>query len=206
MVEKTKVAPFPFTYPPKHTRQHGPTGYKDYGSFRDWLRDEFTFRCVYCLRREQWGLVTRTFDIDHFTPQSRDSSATLVYENLLYVCGACNSLKSADLVPDPTAISFRDSVSVAEDGTIRALNDAGRLLIEILRLDNEDYTRFRNLIIRTLRTLAANDPETFLLWMSYPLELPDLSKLRPPENSKPDGVHDCYFARRSRGELEATYE
>src|SRR5205814_9068910 len=31
-------------------------------------RDEFTFRCVYCLLREQWGLVRGTFAIDHFLP------------------------------------------------------------------------------------------------------------------------------------------
>lgn len=49
---------FPFNYPDApHRRRHGPRGYADYASYRPWLRDEFTFRCVYCLLREQWGLV-----------------------------------------------------------------------------------------------------------------------------------------------------
>ena len=46
----------PFSYPAAaHVRRHGPQGYADYPSYLPWLRDEFSFRCVYCLLREQWG-------------------------------------------------------------------------------------------------------------------------------------------------------
>ena len=38
-------------------------------AYRLWLRDEFAFRCVYCLLREQWGRVTGEFDVEHFRPQ-----------------------------------------------------------------------------------------------------------------------------------------
>lgn len=200
------MTPYPFTYPPQHARKHGPHGYRNYDSFRDWLRDEFAFRCVFCLRREQWGLVSRNWDIDHFTAQSRNRSAILDYENLLYVCSTCNSLKSSHLVPDPCAVNFRECLQVAADGSIEALNDNGKLLIQVLRLDNDDHTRFRNMIIRTLQTLADHDQQTFALWMGYPSSLPDLAKLRVPENNKPQGVNDCFFAQRSRGELEETYE
>ena len=62
-----------FEYPNlPHVRRHGPVGYKEYGSFRDWLRDEFTFRCVYCLHREQWCSRGATFHIDHFIPVTAD--------------------------------------------------------------------------------------------------------------------------------------
>ena len=48
----------PFVYPSTpHQRRHGPRGYADYGTYRPWLRDEFCFRCVFCLLREQWGRV-----------------------------------------------------------------------------------------------------------------------------------------------------
>ena len=34
----------PFRYPPApYARRHGPQGYADYGSFRPWLRDEFSY-------------------------------------------------------------------------------------------------------------------------------------------------------------------
>ncbi len=37
----------PFIYPARpHTRRHGPQGYAGYASYRPWLRDEFSFRCV----------------------------------------------------------------------------------------------------------------------------------------------------------------
>ncbi len=43
----------PFRYPDgPHQRRHGPRGYASYESYRPWLRDEFAFRCVYCLTRE----------------------------------------------------------------------------------------------------------------------------------------------------------
>ena len=54
----------PFDYPAQpHIRRHGPIGYADYASFRPWLRDEFVFRCVFCLRRESWGQAFGEFAI-----------------------------------------------------------------------------------------------------------------------------------------------
>lgn len=200
------MTPHPLAYPQTpHARKHGPFGYKDYESFREWLRDEFSFRCVFCLTREQWGLARGAWDIDHFIPQSRDPSRTLSYENLLYVCRTCNTTKSAHYVPDPCAVAFGRCLKVNDDGTITALNEDGELLIEILRLDNDDYTSFRRRIIRTLQSLAQHDWDAFIMWMRYPDNLPDLSKYRPPGNTRPDGVHDTFFARRMRGELEDIY-
>jgi hypothetical protein len=44
-----------FDYPSlPHARRHGPQGYADYKHYKPWLRDEFSFRCVYCLCRETW--------------------------------------------------------------------------------------------------------------------------------------------------------
>ena len=59
--------PSPYTYSiTAHVWRHGPYGYKGYESYRAWLSDEFSFRCVFCLRREQWGLVEGMWDIEHF--------------------------------------------------------------------------------------------------------------------------------------------
>jgi hypothetical protein len=54
---RRKMPPFDYPAVPL-VRSHGPLGYSDYESYRAWLRDEFAFRCVYCLSREQWGRVT----------------------------------------------------------------------------------------------------------------------------------------------------
>ncbi len=198
--------PEPFAYPATpHVRKHGPHGYMNYEPYRDWLRDEFSFRCVFCLRREQWGTVGGMWDIDHFAPQHSNPQRRLDYENLLYTCRTCNSAKGDQLVPDPCKIAFGACIEVHGDGTISALSDNGERLIDRLRLDNEDHTRFRHLMITTLRSLARHDKHTHILWMCYPDDLPNLSKLRPPDNTKPEGVNDSCYARRIRGVLPEIY-
>jgi hypothetical protein len=95
----------PFTYPAApHVRRHGPQGYADHASYRPWLRDEFTFRCVYCLLREQWGRVSATFDIDHFLPVAHHPELAATYDNLLYSCATCNVGKGAQRLPDPCRV------------------------------------------------------------------------------------------------------
>ncbi len=204
------TTPEPFTYPTaSHVRQHGPYGYRDYESYRDWLRDEFSFRCVFCCRREQWGPVVGNWDIDHFAPQSLHPQNTLDYENLLYVCHTCNSIKNARSVLDPCRIAFGHCLKVREDGTITALDENGKVLIEQLRLNNKDHTKFRSLFIAILRSLLRSsdpdDKQTYLRLMGYPDNLPDLSRLRPPGNKRPEGMNESCYARRIRGELPEVY-
>ena len=110
-----------FQYPAQpHVRRHGPAGYSDYESYRDWLRDEFLFRCVYCLHREQWPSRGTAFHIDHFIPVASSASGICEYTNLLYACAACNEAKSAILgIPDPCQIAFGDCLRIASDGHVR---------------------------------------------------------------------------------------
>src|SRR5260370_12266970 len=82
-----------------HARRHGPAGYEDYNSYRDWLRDEFIFRGVYCLHREQWYHGGATFHIDHFVPVTADATGKSEYSNLLYACARCNKAKTALTTP-----------------------------------------------------------------------------------------------------------
>ena len=63
--------PIAFRYPPSAlVRRHGPAGYSDYASFRPWLRDDFSFRRVYCLIRERWGRFTRRSPVCAAFPRS----------------------------------------------------------------------------------------------------------------------------------------
>jgi 5-methylcytosine-specific restriction endonuclease McrA len=92
----------PFTYPATaHQRKHGPHGYAEAESFRPWLRDEFRFRCVYCLQREQWGKLRGSYSLDHFLPQAFYPEQALASDNLLYSCSACNAGKGAQRIPNP---------------------------------------------------------------------------------------------------------
>ena len=60
----------PFNYPVEpHQRRHGPQGYGSPESYRPWLRDEFAFRCVYCLDRELWQNSVGKFTVEQHSPE-----------------------------------------------------------------------------------------------------------------------------------------
>jgi hypothetical protein len=197
----------PFRYPPApHARRHGPQGYADYAGYLPWLRDEFSFRCVYCLLREQWGRVRGTYAIDHFLPVAHHPAKVTDYDNLLYTCVTCNLAKGARAVPDPLAVLMSPAVRVAEDGTIHADSAEAARLIELLGLDSPQSTEFRMLWIGIIALAARHDPELYRRLVAYPDNLPDLRRLRPPGgNSRPGGVEHSAQERRQRGELAAAY-
>src|SRR6266568_2747876 len=90
-----------------HERRHGPAGYAEFISFKPWLRDEFAFRCVYCLVRERWNPSGAAgFGIDHILSQSVRPDLIGVYTNVVYACLECNAWKRDVLLPDPCAVSF----------------------------------------------------------------------------------------------------
>lgn len=191
----------PFAYPRAiHERQHGPQGYAEYSEYRDWVRDEFAFRCVFCLSREVWLGSSTFFHLDHAVAQKHDSTLTLVYENLLYLCAECNGKKQAGRLLDPCSIAMSDCLEVNLDGTITAKNDAGRRLVRVLRLDSPDRNSYR----RRMITLS-QDSKYKGDFFCYPQDLPDLRTRRPKSNTRPHGVENCHFARKERRELPETY-
>jgi hypothetical protein len=196
-----------FEYPASpHVRRHGPGGYRDYGSYRDWLRDEFTFQCVYCLHREQWYSRNGTFHLDHFLPVSIDPGGKCEYTNLLYACATCNEAKRDILgLPDPCGLAFHECLRITAEGRVQALNQHGEKLRQVLLLDSESNVRYRSRLMRTLDALQKADAALYREYMSFPEDLPDLRAKRVPENEKPDGALNCYFALRERGSLPATY-
>ena len=102
-----RVIPEPYVYPDTpHVRRHGPRGFNDYKRYRPWLRDEFSFRCVYCLEREVWRDMRDRMHIDHFVSQAIRKDLKCDYSNLLYACPGCNKLKGTKLLPDPCQLAF----------------------------------------------------------------------------------------------------
>ena len=196
-----------FTYPPLPlVRRHGPQGYADYPSYRPWLRDEFVFRCVYCLRREQWGRVTAEFAVDHFLPISRHPDRATEYANLLYSCSTCNCRKGDSETPDPSLVLTRETVDVDETGLLVAHTAEARRAVLALDLNGPEAREFRELWLDIIQLAQQADPELFRRLMAYPDDLPDLASLRPPAgNTRPEGVAESHLERRNRGELPETY-
>ena len=187
-------------------RCHGPQGYADAASYRPWLRDEFAFRCVYCLQRESWESVKAEFDLDHFLPVSKHPIEMLQYEQLLYACASCNSAKRDRDIPDPMESLLSRSIRVRSDGVLDPVTSAASAIVWQLGLNLPRMVTYRAMWIDVIRLAKEHNPNLFRQLMAYPDDLPDLSILRPPGgNTRPEGIAKSYFELRKLGILPETY-
>lgn len=202
-----------FQYPRHaHARRHGPRGYRNYQSYKPWLRDEFDFRCVYCLWRERWYAVGEAaFSVDHLQSQAVAPQLVCDYDNLIYACCRCNSVKTdAAAILDPCRDAFGDHLEVLANGCIHDLTPPGRELIRICRLDEPLLTESRRRLLDLLQMLqGSKSPRAFSLlqrYLAFPDNLPVLSKCRPAGgNIRPAGIAESYYERSRRGSLPSTY-
>lgn len=199
-----------FAYPDvAHVRRHGPQGYVDDEHYKPWLRDEFTFRCLYCCCREVWFPDgDRNFSVEHVHPTSLAPEGLTRYDTLIYACCQCNAARGAILLPLDPGDDLRQHLEVLPDGTIHGLTPLGADIIRICRLDRANLTVFRRLILDVLtflqRKRESEAADLCRRYLGYPANLPDLALLKPPGgNSRPKGIEESAFARRSRGELPA---
>jgi hypothetical protein len=196
-----------FTYPdPRSHRTHGPAGYASYESYRPWLRDEFTFRCVYCLKRERWGQITGEFDIDHFQPQTCRPDRAADYSNLVYSCRRCNSVKLDQEIEDPFAVMSKDRLRMMPDGTLRGIGDAAIKLILQLDLNSPRLVECRIIWMRIADLARDRDTDLLKRLLGFPDDLPDLRRLRPPAgNSRPAGIAESWAILAEQGRLPTSY-
>lgn len=186
-------------------RRHHPAGYGSYESYRDWLRDEFLCRCVYCLKRETWGQVTGEFELDHFQPQAFHPHQGLDYLNLVYACRRCNSIKNDQAVGDPFRLLHSESITLLEDGVLHARDMDPRRLIRQLDLNSPRLVRWRTMWMRIITLAEERDAELYHQLVGFPSDLPDLRKLKPPQNHRSEGLEQCCFCLRLRNELVKAY-
>ena len=186
----------PFRYPQSPLRRkHGPIGYSKYQHYRPWLRDEFDFRCVYCLKREQWGSHDSDHELDHQVAKSIAPKLCRKYTNLAYSCANCNRRKGAKRLPAPEYLGYGACMEVLHDGRIVHHNELGERLIDELALDGRKITDWRAKWIRQTHSNQQHDWSLFLLWMGFPKNLPDLENVnpQPKRNSRPQGIAESWF-------------
>lgn len=209
----SNVPPSLFEYPMEpHQRRHGPAGYVDYASFKPWLRDEFKFRCVFCLHRETWSSEGESvFSVEHIVPQSKADALICEYHNLLLACVGCNSIKrDVKLGLDPCQVAYGKHVRSEADGVLIGLTPEGDELIEVCLLNRPKLVEGRKRLRKLSDYLRAQgdltSQELMRLYFGYPENLPDLSKLIPPGgNTKPEGIQTSHHNLRSRGKLDNIY-
>ncbi len=178
-----------FAYPTApHVRRHGPRGYRRYQTYKQWLRDEFYFRCVYCLYRERWcPFGADSFGVDHFLPQSTHPLLVCEYDNLLYVCNRCNSAKKVAKVLDPCSVGLAAHIEIQLDGTLVAKTKEGWHVIRSFNLNFSSVRDFRKRKIESLdRWQSSGDSASIDDQLRFPTELPDLEDTTC-ENSRPEG-------------------
>ena len=193
-------------------RKHAPAGYDSYKSFKQWIRDEFWFRCIYCLSRETWyPNGHRAFSIDHVIPQSIAPALRVSYGNLVYSCLWCNSAKSDAGLRDPVSEPMGTHLRILDSGKLESRTDYGKVLEHILLLNEPERVASRRQGI-LLAELFSQDPqneflqEKYYSWFGFPESFPDLETLRPPEGNLNEGSEfQSFFALHGRGELGLVY-
>lgn len=190
-----------------HNRRHGPYGYSQYPAFKPWLRDEFQFRCVYCLMRETWYYDgSDHFGVDHIIPKSIDPSKENDYVNLVYACSRCNSAKGSKELIDPCRESVGDYIAVTNDGSFIPISSPkGQILIEKLNLNDPRAIEYRFRLMTMFSEWESSGKNEYLdFWLGYPLNLPNLSS-KKCQNSKPEAAKNCYYSQKERGLLPKRY-
>lgn len=142
----------PFEYPstPHHPeadqRRHKPPQWSDHRRYKEYLRDEFIFTCVYCLARESW-LDSDFFGAEHFRPKSSHPELKGAYTNLLYVCNLCNTARGIEPLRDtwhPEAFPFGEHLSIdRNNGMVQAKTKKGTAIISALKLNREKLVKQR---------------------------------------------------------------
>ncbi len=206
MIPMRSPDPFRYPYIPL-VRKHGPVGYAHYRQYRDWLRDEFRFRCVFCLIHEQWGQCKGHFDIDHFEPRALRPDLATDYDNLVYACHTCNLDKSSKTIPDPTVHAYGRCLEIHDDGTIHPLSPEGEILIDELDLDAKSRVVFRKIILAIIKLAAVHNEDDLLdSMLGLPHNLPALKSKPPGGNKRSKGLAESWAAKKARDEVDLILE
>lgn len=194
-----------FNYPSEPLqRKHEPAGYKNYQSYKPWLRDEFSFRCIYCLSRESWNPEGHSaFSCDHVIAQTNAPELILDYNNLVYSCCNCNSCRQHLPLPsNPCDDPMGCHLEIDEEGVVKNLSSIGKDYIDLCQLNRPTLVNFRKRVLRILNLMEQGlTPELMEIATEYfklPDQLPNLSKLKPVDNRKPEGVAQSYFEKSIR--------
>lgn len=207
------MPPQPFAHSDAvHQRRHGPCGYTSYEGYKPWLRDDFTFRCVYCLERELWYPDrSASFSVDHVVPQSEAPALISEYTNLVYSCTRCNSARREVRVLDPTEVAFGAHLRLSDNALFEALTTEGQDLLDLLHLNQNPSLQVRRHYLRILALkgeypLDSTVDQLYLDAFRYPEDMPDLRTCRPPGgNARTRSEDTCYYTLREKGELGKTY-
>lgn len=112
------------------------------------LAIDFDHHCAYCDDKDCYNGGQRSYQVEHFAPESRFPDLKHTYENLLYACPYCNRAKWDKWVSNDSAVSvignegFVSPCDAAyykhlirnNDGTISSTSELGEYMKKHLKL------------------------------------------------------------------------
>lgn len=141
---------------PSLTRQAHYPSYRQYGAYKDHVREDSRYRCIYCDVHENElnrDINTRNekMTIDHFRPKSLYPHLEISPHNLVLACQDCNHNKQDDFpgfgrpdgssvdgvagYVDPFAVNRNDYFDVNHDGELIAKQHPADYMIRVLILN-----------------------------------------------------------------------
>jgi uncharacterized protein (TIGR02646 family) len=135
----------------KIQRPDDPAPGSKYAQYKPHLQPLFRYRCAYCQTHEKWRGGLEGMTVDHFRPRDRYQHLLHEWSNLYYSCTACNCYYKKDHPTEAEEASGDRFVDPCQDDPddhfrlvrcpktnhlccIRALSDAGRFTLKILKL------------------------------------------------------------------------
>ncbi len=152
-----------FDYPKtQHARVFKPRQFKNYRTYKPYLKREFVRVCVYC-RQPDSSAPNLNFGVDHYRPKGIPRFAKLVcaYSNLYYCCGLCNSRKNDDWPLDEVSgarfvnpcdhVMFAHLRFDAATGKMEPKSPNGRHMEALLQLNEPASVQYRKNTLNIIR-------------------------------------------------------
>jgi len=109
--------------------------YKNYGSFKKYIIDDFNHRCGYC---DDLDGFNGNYQIDHFKPKKLFPELETDYNNLVYSCPFCNRSKwhkwKNNGFIDPCTNLYDEHLERRRNGKIKYKSLRGKYIYENLNL------------------------------------------------------------------------
>jgi hypothetical protein len=125
--------------------------------------------------------------------------------NLNYACRRCNSVKLDQRIDDPLTILSSKVVVVLPDGVLSSDSLDAKRIIEEIDLNPSSLRRWRVMWMRIVDLANERDVQLYHQLTGFPKDLPDLGRLRPTSNSRPEGIAMSWYAKQQRGQLPQCY-
>ncbi|MBE2222338.1 MAG: hypothetical protein IAF02_12395 [Anaerolineae bacterium] len=138
---------------PKLSRRPSVPQFNTYQSYKQYLREDFQYCCIYCAIHENEYGGPRGFTVEHFRPKSIFTDLTNDYKNLLYGCNICNPFKGNDWPSDDPlfdGVGYLDPCEHDYDAHFRlkgfeieGLTQPALYMIERLHLNRRQLVKLR---------------------------------------------------------------